>query len=310
MQSGYFYEFGPFRFNPAKGILLRDREPVDPFPPRSSELLQYLIENRDRIVPRDEIMTKIWGITVTVRKSVLDYQISSLRNSLGDDAENPQYIQTFKRRGIKFVGTVEVVLDDSAQAFYEKPSGSTSSVTYQPTDDDQTSLTHDSHHRQTIFSWALRGRLLWAFLVVSMLAAASIVILLYALQRSPLVPQITMLAVTSPAQPKQEFTVQIEGSGFEPDMVQVVLVGPGCKRFGPCTVPNDVLLDYGQVSKNKIERVPLTLDGGEFKLYIQNGKGPPSNPWTLRVPDEKRSAIRLIDLLTSWRISNNVRPLY
>lgn len=283
MQSSHFYEFGPFRFNPAKGILLRDREPVDPFPPRSSELLQYLIENRDRIVPRDEIMTKIWGITVTVRKSVLDYQISSLRSSLGDDAENPQYIQTFKRRGIKFVGTVELVLDDSAQAFYEKPSGSTSSVTDEPTDDDGISVASDSHRPQLIFS--LRRRLSRAVLVLSTLAVASIVILLYALQRSPAMPQITMLALTSPAQPKQEFTVQIEGLEFEPDTVQVVLVGPGCKRFGPCTVPNDVLLDYGQVLKNKIERVPLTLDGGEFKLYVQNGKeGPTSNPWTLSVP--------------------------
>ena len=43
-------------------------------------------------------------------------------------------------------------------------------------------------------------------------------------------------------------------------------------------VPNDVLLDYGQVSQNKIQRVPLTLDAGEFKLYVQDGKkGPPSN---------------------------------
>ena len=284
MQSNCFYEFGPFRFNPVKGILLRDREPVDQFPPRSSELLQFLIENRDRIVPRDEIMMKVWGITVTVGNSTLDYQISLLRNSLGDEPENPQYIKTFRRRGIKFVGTVRIVLDDSKQAFYEKPNTHQSSVVEQHAEPSQTGLSSDHESRFTI-SKALRGRFLPVFSLF-ILAIVSIVILIYVRQRSSVVPQISTLAVTSTAQPKQEFTIQIEGLGFQPEIVQVVLVGPGCRRFGPCTVPNDVLLDYGQVSKNKIERVPLTIDAGEFKLYVQNGKeGQPSNQWTLNVPD-------------------------
>jgi DNA-binding winged helix-turn-helix (wHTH) protein len=284
MQSNYFYEFGPFRFNPVKGVLLRDREPVRQFPPRSSELLQVLIENRDRIVPRDEIMTKIWGISVTVSNSALDYQISSLRDSLGDDAENPQYIKTFRRRGIKFVGSVEIVLDDSQQAFYERPNAPQSSVGEQHVEPRQTAPSNGNQSRFTVKN--LTGRLLSVF-ALSILAIACIVILIYARQRSSVAPQITTLAITSVARPKQEFTVQLEGLGFQPEIVQVVLVGPGCKRFGPCTVPNDVLLDYGQVSKNKIERVPLTLQAGEFKLYVQNGKeSSPSNPWPLNVPDQ------------------------
>lgn len=283
MQSNYFYEFGPFRFNPVKGVLLRDREPVRQFPPRSSELLQVLIENRDRIIPRDEIMTKIWGISVTVSNSALDYQISSLRDSLGDDAENPQYIKTFRRRGIKFVGSVEIVLDASQQAFYERRDAPESSVDEQNLKSSQPVLSNSNESR---FSFKiLTGRLLPLF-SLSVLAIASIMILIYVRYRSSVAPQITALAITSVARPKQEFTVQLEGLGFQPGIVQVVLVGPGCKRFGPCTVPNDVLLDYGQVSKNKIESVPLTLNAGEFKLYVQNGKeGSPSNPWTLNVPN-------------------------
>ena len=283
MQSSCFYEFGPFRFNPVKGILLRNHEAVRQFPPRSSELLQVLIENRDRIVPRDEIMAKVWGITVTVGNSTLDYQVSSLRDSLEDDPESPQYIKTFRRRGIKFVGTVKVILDDNTQAFYEKPSSSQSPAVEQHAEPSQTVGSHES--RFTTFKGS-RGRLI-SVLSISTLATVSIMIFMYARQRSSAVPQISTLAFTSSAQPKEQFTVQIEGLGFEPEIVQVVLVGPGCKRFGPCTVPNDVLLDYGQISKNKIERVPLTLDAGEFKLYVQHGKeGPPSNPWTLRIPGE------------------------
>jgi len=284
MQSNCFYEFGPFRFNPLKGILLRDHEPVRQFPPRSSELLQLLIENRERIVPRDEIMTRVWGITVTVGNSALDYQISSLRDSLGDSVESPQYIKTFRRRGFKFVGTVKVIFDDNKQAFYEKPDTSQTFVD-QHAEPSQTGLSDNHEGRFTTFR-ASRGRLL-PVLLLPILAIVSIVILMYARQHSSVVPHINALAVTSSAQPKQEFTVQIEGSGFELEIVQVVLVGPGCKRFGPCIVPNNVLLDYGEVSKDKIERVPLTLDAGEFRLYVQNGKeGQPSNPWILNVPDK------------------------
>jgi DNA-binding winged helix-turn-helix (wHTH) protein len=239
MHSNYFYEFGPFRFNPIKGILLRDREPVRQFSPRSSELLQLLIENRDRIVPRDEIMTKVWGVTVTVSNSALDYQISSLRDSLGDEAENPEYIKTFRRRGIQFVGTVKVVFDDSKQAFYEKPHTHPSTDVEQNAEPGQTGLSDNHEGRFTTFS-ALRGRLMLVF-SLSILAIVFIVILIYARQYSSVIPQISALAVTSSAQPKQEFTVQIEGSGFELEIVQIVLVGPGCKRFGACTVPNDVL---------------------------------------------------------------------
>jgi hypothetical protein len=227
-------------------------------------------------------MTRVWGITVTVGNSALDYQVSTLRDSLGDNAENPQYIKTFRRRGIKFVGKVRVVLDDK-RAFYEKPNTDQSSLVDQHA---TTDLSGDPETRFTTF-WALRRPLLVAFSRFT-LAIVSIAFLIYGQRQcSPVVPQISALAVTSFVEPKQEFTVQIEGSGFESELVQVVLVGPGCKRFGPCTVPTDVLLSYGHVSKNKIERVPLTVDAGEFKLYVQNGKeGRPSNPWTLKIPDK------------------------
>jgi DNA-binding winged helix-turn-helix (wHTH) protein len=119
MQSSYFYEFGPFRFDPRRGLLLRGPESVHPFPPRSSELLQYLIENKDRIVPRDEIMLKVWGVTVPISTRVLDSVLALLRNSLGDNAENPQYIKTFRRRGIKFVANVIVVHDNDGIFFNE-----------------------------------------------------------------------------------------------------------------------------------------------------------------------------------------------
>jgi DNA-binding winged helix-turn-helix (wHTH) protein len=209
MQSNCFYEFGPFRFNPVKGILLRDREPVRQFPPRSSELLQLLIENRDRIVPRDEIMTRVWGITVTVGNSALDYQVSTLRDSLGDNAENPQYIKTFRRRGIKFIGTVRVVLEANKRACYEKPNTDHSSVVDQHA---TTDLSGDPQTRFTAFQ-ALRRPLLGAFSLFT-LAIVSIVVLIYGQrQRSTLVPQISALAVTSFVQPKQEFTVQLKARG-------------------------------------------------------------------------------------------------
>jgi hypothetical protein len=232
-------------------------------------MLLVLIQEHGKTLTKAEIIERVWGSN---RADTGNFHVTlrAVREALGESAQAAHYIIK-ESNGYRFAADVVEI---------RKCGDQTSCTDVVPIN-----LPRDKDQGFTIFNRALRGRLL-AVLSLCLLAIVSIVILI-SRQRFRVVPQINTLALTSSARPKQEFTVQIEGFGFDPDTVHAVLVGPGCKRFGPCTVPNDVLLDYGEVSQHKIERVPLTLDAGEFKLYIQNGKeGPPSNGWILNVPNK------------------------
>lgn len=72
--------------------------------------------------------------------------------------------------------------------------------------------------------------------------------------------------------------ISIEGSGFEPSLVQVVVFGGNCTEArGGCTVPNSVLAeDGGEVSETRLGAVPVTInDAGTFEVAVRNGDGGP-----------------------------------
>jgi DNA-binding winged helix-turn-helix (wHTH) protein len=287
------YEFEGFLLDPTKRILLHNGEPAS-LRPTAFNLLLTLVEQHGKTVAKTLLIETVWG-SGSGDDRRLHVTLHEVRRKLGDSAKESRFIAR-DSNGYRFVANVRELptANDSAldvNGRLNRPDENSEAQNFhsiageQREDSSQMGMARDDDSRFTTFK-TLRGRP-FPIISFSILAVASIVILLYVRQRFLLIPQISTLVVTSSAHPKQEFTVQIEGFGFDPQTVHVVLVGPGCKRFGPCTVPNEVLFDYGQVSRNKIERVPLTLDTGEFNLYVQNGKdGPPSNPWTVRVPNE------------------------
>lgn len=74
--------------------------------PQVIELLKLLIENRDRLVDREEINEKVWKGRVVTDAS-LSSRIKSLRQLLGDDARNQQYIRTVHKKGFQFIAPVQ-----------------------------------------------------------------------------------------------------------------------------------------------------------------------------------------------------------
>lgn len=68
------------------------------------ELLYLLMQNRSRIVPREELFGSVWGYDFEGEARTLDTHIKSLRQKLGDTAENPEYIMTVRNVGYRFVG--------------------------------------------------------------------------------------------------------------------------------------------------------------------------------------------------------------
>jgi DNA-binding winged helix-turn-helix (wHTH) protein/tetratricopeptide (TPR) repeat protein len=100
------YRFGTFVLDARRAELRRDDEPIKIFP-RAFDLLLYLVRNRDRIVPRDELLDALWpGVTVTT--AVLTQTIWELRKGLGDGAGEAGLIRNVRGRGYRFVAEVEL----------------------------------------------------------------------------------------------------------------------------------------------------------------------------------------------------------
>jgi DNA-binding winged helix-turn-helix (wHTH) protein/tetratricopeptide (TPR) repeat protein len=97
------YQFGAFEVNPASGELLKSGKRVriqdQPF-----RLLVILLENAGQVVTREEIQSRIWTENTFVDfDSGLRVAVRKLRDALGDDAENPQYVETIPKRGYRLM---------------------------------------------------------------------------------------------------------------------------------------------------------------------------------------------------------------
>jgi TolB-like protein/DNA-binding winged helix-turn-helix (wHTH) protein/Tfp pilus assembly protein PilF len=70
--------------------------------PRAFDVLVYLIEQRGRVVEKQELFDQIWKETF-VTDSALAREIKEIRHALEDDATAPRYIETVPKRGYRFI---------------------------------------------------------------------------------------------------------------------------------------------------------------------------------------------------------------
>jgi len=70
---------------------------------REQELLRYLIENRGKVLPRETLLTTIWEYNPNVTTRTVDTHILNVRKKLGDNAQNPRFIETLHGVGYKFI---------------------------------------------------------------------------------------------------------------------------------------------------------------------------------------------------------------
>jgi pimeloyl-ACP methyl ester carboxylesterase/DNA-binding winged helix-turn-helix (wHTH) protein len=97
--------FAEFRLDAERGELLRGTSPVA-LAPKAFALLQYLAARAGRLVSKQELLDAVWP-DVFVGEAVLKGTIRDVRRALGDDPQEPRFIQTAHRRGYRFVATVE-----------------------------------------------------------------------------------------------------------------------------------------------------------------------------------------------------------
>jgi TolB-like protein/Tfp pilus assembly protein PilF len=70
------------------------------------DLLVHLVENRDRVVTKEDLFAALWGGRM-VADSTLATHINAARRAIGDSGEEQKLIRTVARKGIRFVGEVQ-----------------------------------------------------------------------------------------------------------------------------------------------------------------------------------------------------------
>src|SRR5271168_2878517 len=103
------YEFGPFRMDPDRQVLLRENVPV-PVTPKAFETLLALVRRSRDVVSKEELLKEVWPDSF-VEESNLSQSIFLLRKALGDTPENRQYIVTLPGRGYRFAAPVRTVTE-------------------------------------------------------------------------------------------------------------------------------------------------------------------------------------------------------
>ena len=98
------YQFDQFELDIAR-FELREEGAVQPLEPQVFGLLAYLIEHRERLVPKNELFEKLWDGRV-VTDSALTSRIKSARQVLGDSGKTQQFIKTIHGKGFRFVADV------------------------------------------------------------------------------------------------------------------------------------------------------------------------------------------------------------
>src|SRR5450755_2169472 len=95
------YQFGPFELDLAT-VELRNGDKACCLEPQVFALLALLVENRERLVSKDEIIDKVWDGRV-VSDAAVASRVKSVRQAVGDTGKSQRFIRTIHGQGYRFV---------------------------------------------------------------------------------------------------------------------------------------------------------------------------------------------------------------
>ena len=98
------YVFGAFSLDLTAGELRRGQQAVT-LRPKCFDLLLFLVSHAGELVSKERLLEQIWP-DVVVNEATLSRTMTELREVLGDDAQQPQLIETVPRRGYRFIAPV------------------------------------------------------------------------------------------------------------------------------------------------------------------------------------------------------------
>jgi TolB-like protein len=108
------FSFGDYEIDVERRELRRAKSLVH-VEPQVFDLLVYLVQNRDRVVSKEDLIASVWGGRI-VSDSTLTSRINAARNAVGDSGEDKKLIRTIARKGLRFVGAVRIQPNDNEPA--------------------------------------------------------------------------------------------------------------------------------------------------------------------------------------------------
>lgn len=124
------YRFGCFELDLEK-IELRRGGAVRPVEPQVFALLGLLIEHRERVVSKDEIVEKVWEGRA-VSDAAIASRVKSARQALGDDGRAQRFIKTVHGHGFRFVADARATRGATAEVAAEVAAGAEATATDRP----------------------------------------------------------------------------------------------------------------------------------------------------------------------------------
>ena len=120
IQEKCCYKFADFRLETGTQTLFRQNIEIH-LPKRHFQILQYLIESRDYVVTRNELLEQFWD-GHEVYDDALSKCVGGIRKVLGDRESSPRFIETRRGSGYRFIG--ELVVDKSFSGVADNAAGS------------------------------------------------------------------------------------------------------------------------------------------------------------------------------------------
>ncbi|TWT08935.1 response regulator transcription factor [Planomicrobium sp. CPCC 101079] len=93
--------FGELTVYPDRFEVFMSEEQIE-FTPKEFELLVYLMENKNRVLTRDQLLSAVWKYDFAGDTRIVDVHISHLREKIEENSRKPTFIKTIRGLGYKF----------------------------------------------------------------------------------------------------------------------------------------------------------------------------------------------------------------
>jgi len=111
-QDNHLYVFGEFRLDIAERLLLRSDGVRVPLTEKAFDTLATLVRRKGHLVSKEELMAEVWP-DAFVEENNLNKSISLIRQALGEKVSAPEYIETVRGRGYRFLAQVSEMCEET-----------------------------------------------------------------------------------------------------------------------------------------------------------------------------------------------------